>query len=66
MARQGWAGRGIAVLRSVYPLIPKRFSYVALYHEALARLAGREKPPALTQFLNRFWIGQTSMAVGKE
>ena len=39
--------------------------YVAPYHEALARLAGREKPPALTRLLNRFWIGQTSMAVGE-
>lgn len=60
------AERAIAVLRSVYPLIPKRLRYVAPYHEALARLAGREKPTVLTQALNRFWIGQPSMAAGME
>jgi uncharacterized protein (DUF2236 family) len=65
-AEQHSAERAIAVLRSVYPLIPKRLRYVAPYHEALARLAGREKPPVLTQALNRFWIGQPSMAAGME
>jgi uncharacterized protein (DUF2236 family) len=65
-AEQRSAERALAVLRSVYPLIPKRLRYVAPYHEALARLAGREKPPALTQALNRLWIGQPSMAAGME
>jgi uncharacterized protein (DUF2236 family) len=65
-AEEHAADRTIAVLRSVYPLIPKRVRYVAPYHEALARLAGRQKPPALTQALNRFWIGRSSMAAGLE
>ena len=64
-AEQRSAERALVVLRSVYPLIPKRLRYVAPYHEALARRAGREKPPPLTQALNRFWIGQPSM-VGRE
>jgi uncharacterized protein (DUF2236 family) len=65
-AEQRSAERAVGVLRSVYPLIPKRLRYVAPYHEAVARLAGREKPPVLTQALNRFWIGRPSMAAGME
>jgi uncharacterized protein (DUF2236 family) len=58
------AERAIAVLRRVYPWIPSSLRYVAPYHEARYRLAGRERPGALTQALNRFWIGQTSMTAG--
>ena len=58
------AERAIAVLRCVYPWIPCSLRYVAPYHEARSRLAGRERPGALTQALNRFWIGQTSMTTG--
>jgi uncharacterized protein (DUF2236 family) len=58
------AERALAILRSVYPWIPVRLRYVAPYHEALARLAGRERPGAVTRLLNRAWIGQTSMAIG--
>jgi uncharacterized protein (DUF2236 family) len=58
------AARAIAALRYVYPWIPSSLRYVAPYHEARSRLAGRERPGALTQALNRFWIGQTSMAAG--
>jgi uncharacterized protein (DUF2236 family) len=58
------ATRAIAVLRCVYPWIPSSLRYVAPYHEARSRLAGRERPGALTQALNRFWIGQTSMETG--
>ena len=56
--------RALAILRRLYPWIPGRLRYVAPYQEALARLAGRERPGPLTQVLNRFWIGQSSMAVG--
>ena len=58
------AERALTMLRHLYPWMPARLRYVAPYHEALARLAGRERPGALTQVLNRFWIGQNSMAVG--
>jgi uncharacterized protein (DUF2236 family) len=56
--------RALTVVRSVYPLIPARLRHVAPYHEACARLAGHTRPGTLTQILNRFWIGQNSMAVG--
>jgi uncharacterized protein (DUF2236 family) len=56
------AERAIAVLRLLYPVLPTALRYVAPYHEARSRLAGRERPGALTRVLNRFWIGQTSMA----
>ena len=53
--------RALALLRSLYPRIPARLRYVAPYHEACARLAGR-RPGAVTRRLNRFWIGRDSMA----
>jgi uncharacterized protein (DUF2236 family) len=55
------AERAVAVLRRVYPHLPTRLRYVAPYHEACARLAG-QRPGALTQVLNRFWIGRNSLA----
>ena len=54
--------RALAVLRGVYPWVPGRLRYVGPYQEARARLAGRQRPGATTQLLNRFWIGQKSMA----
>jgi uncharacterized protein (DUF2236 family) len=60
------AERALAVLRFASPLIPARLRYVAPYHEACARLAGRERPGALTQILNRCWIGQKWMALDAE
>ena len=53
--------RALALLRFLYPRIPARLRYVAPYHEACARLAGR-RPGAVTRRLNRFWIGRDSMA----
>ena len=58
------AERALTMLRHLYPWMPSRLRYVGPYHEALARLAGREQPGAVTRVLNRFWIGQNSMAVG--
>jgi hypothetical protein len=40
--------------------------YVAPYHEALARLAGRNRPAPLTRVLNHFWIGRNSMTIGED
>jgi len=64
LAEHRSAERAIAVLRYAYPWIPSALRYVAPYHEARSRLAGRERPGVLTQALNRFWIGQTSMTAG--
>jgi uncharacterized protein (DUF2236 family) len=58
------AERAIAVLRCIYPWVPASLRHVAPYHEARSRLAGNKKPGALTQVLNRFWIGQNSMTIG--
>jgi len=60
-AEERAAERGLAVLRLAYRRAPRQLRYVAPYHEACARLAGRE-PGALTRMLNRFWIGRDSMA----
>jgi len=54
--------RALAVLRGVYPWVPERLRHVGPYQEASARLAGRQRPGTATQLLNRFWIGQKSMA----
>jgi uncharacterized protein (DUF2236 family) len=56
--------RVLAAFRHVHPWVPARLRYVAPYHEALARLAGRDRPAPLTRLLNRFWIGRSSMAIG--
>ena len=51
----------LTVLRRVYPWVPRRLRQVGPYQEACARLAGRQKLGAATQFLNRLWIGRKSM-----
>lgn len=56
------AERALLVLRFLYPRAPASLRHVAPYHEACARLAGRSRPKALTRLLNRFWIGQNSIA----
>jgi uncharacterized protein (DUF2236 family) len=56
--------RVLTVFRHAHPWVPSRLRYVAPYHEALARLAGRDRPAPLTRLLNRFWIGRSSMAIG--
>lgn len=61
-AEERAARRARTVLRLIYPRIPARLRYVAPYHEARARLAGRSRPGALTRLLNRVWIGRNSMA----
>jgi uncharacterized protein (DUF2236 family) len=59
---QRGVARAMKVLRRIYPCIPARLRHVAPYQEALARLAGRERPGIMTRALNRLWIGQSSMA----
>ena len=61
-AEQRAARRALAALRFLYPRLPARLRYVAPYHEACARLAGRAQPATLTRLLNRFWIGRNSIA----
>lgn len=63
-AEQRSAERALGAIRRIHPWLPARLRYVAPYHEALARLDGGERPDRLTRVLNRFWIGQTSMATG--
>ena len=58
--------RVLAVFCHVHPWVPGRLRYVAPYHEALARLAGRNRPAPLTRVLNRFWIGRSSMTIGED
>jgi uncharacterized protein (DUF2236 family) len=58
---QARAERAIARIRRTYPLLPARLRYVAPYHEALARLAGRSRADPLTRLLNRLWIGKPLM-----
>ena len=55
------ASRALKWMRRIYPSLPERLRTVGPYQEALARLQGREQPPAMTKWLNRFWIGRPSM-----
>jgi uncharacterized protein (DUF2236 family) len=55
------AARALAVVRGLYRALPTRLRHVAPYHEAIARLSGRN-PDLLTRALNRLWIGRRSMA----
>jgi uncharacterized protein (DUF2236 family) len=65
-AEQRSAAQALGAIRLAHRWMPARLRYVAPYHEALARLDGRSPPDTLTRVLNRFWIGQTSMAAGGE
>jgi len=53
--------RALALLQRAYLWMPDRLRHVGPYQEARARLAGR-RPGVTTELLNRFWIGQKSMA----
>jgi uncharacterized protein (DUF2236 family) len=61
-SEQRASDRALAVLRRIYPWVPGRLRHVGPYHEARARLAGRQRPGMTTQLLNRLWIGRKSMA----
>jgi uncharacterized protein (DUF2236 family) len=53
--------RTVAWLRRLYPRLPPRLRYVAPYHEAMERLAGRPAAAA-TRLGNRLWIGRPTIA----
>lgn len=55
------AKRALQRIRRLYPLIPARLRYVAPYHEAMARLAGKPRADVVTRALNRLWIGRPLM-----
>ena len=52
------AERSLERLRWLYPRLPARLRYVAPYHEACERLAGRRAPTLRTRLGNRLWIGR--------
>jgi uncharacterized protein (DUF2236 family) len=54
--------RALELIRRAYPLLPPRLRYVAPYHEARERLAGKTGPGVSTRLLNRLWIGKRSLA----
>jgi uncharacterized protein (DUF2236 family) len=56
------ADRALGRLRLLYPLLPPRLRFVAPYFEARERIAGCDRPRALTRLGNRFWIGRPSLA----
>jgi uncharacterized protein (DUF2236 family) len=58
---RGRAERAVALIRRLYPMLPPRLRYVAPYHEAVGRLAGRANPDHSTQWLNRMWIGRRQL-----
>ncbi len=60
-AEQRSSARALAWLRKTYPLLPARLRYVGPYQEARARMQGRDRLPLATKWLNRLWIGQSSM-----
>jgi uncharacterized protein (DUF2236 family) len=51
------AERAVTLLRRCYRALPGPIRHVGPYHEAMARLRGRE-PNLATQCLNRLWIGR--------
>ncbi len=55
------AARWRARLRWLYPRLPELIRYVAPYHEACGRIAGRPAPGPMTRLLNRAWVGVPSL-----
>ncbi len=60
-AETGKTDRALSALQRIYPWTPDPLCHVGPYQEAQARLAG-QRPGAMIRLLNRFWIGQKSMA----
>ena len=52
---------GLAMVRTVYPLLPDRVRYVPSYHEALRRIGGKDNADLVTQGLNLAWLGQREL-----
>jgi uncharacterized protein (DUF2236 family) len=55
------AARALSAIRRIYPLLPGRARHVGPYQEACSRLEGRDRPDAITQTVNRLWIGRPVM-----
>nr|WP_063748603.1 oxygenase MpaB family protein [Methylobacterium nodulans] len=55
------AARALEVLRRIHPLLPARIRYVGPYFEASGRLSGTRQPDRITRWLNRLWIGRSSL-----
>lgn len=59
------AERALKHLRRIYPLMPPALRYIPTYHEAIGRLAGKEKPDLLVRQLNRIWVGKPDLVSQK-
>lgn len=55
------ADRALAWIRRVYPRMPARLRYVGPYHEAQARLQGKERLDWTIRCLNRAWTGRPQL-----
>jgi hypothetical protein len=60
--RLGRARRSIRRIRRLYPMLPGRLRFVGPYQEAVARIAGRDRPDPGVRLANRLWIGRPSLA----
>jgi len=59
------AERALRRLRRIYSSLPEPVRFIGPWHEAQARLAGREPGP-VARMGNRFWIGQTLLPFGND
>ena len=55
------AARALSAIRRIYPLLPRLARHVGPYEEACSRLQGHDRPGAITQVVNRLWIGRPAM-----
>ena len=55
------AGRALARLRTLYPVLPDALRFVGPYQEARARLSGDASPRPVTALANLFWIGRARL-----
>ncbi|MDX1696173.1 MAG: oxygenase MpaB family protein [Ketobacteraceae bacterium] len=53
--------RYVAMLRKVYPRLPKHLRYLPPYLEAQRRLQGKHRPGLVTGTLNKLMLGQTRL-----
>jgi uncharacterized protein (DUF2236 family) len=59
---QRLAQHAIARARRWYLSLPGRLRHVGPYQEAMARVAGQDAPDLMTEWLNKLWIGRSSLA----
>ncbi len=64
-AQEGRAARKLVKrMRRIYPHLPGWLRHVGPYHEAIGRLAGRDRPGPMTRVSNRLWMGEANMPAG--